>query len=325
MVWQARYLPPDPVLWQGRADMPNDACFYQHVELLNLLTTSAQKTAPTAFALLGFRCDEGVQRDLGRSGAAEGSTAIRQYLGRLPIQNAAIQVFDAGNITCIDHDLEASQIALAEIVKLLLAAEIHPIILGGGHELAFGHFQGIAQFVQKKSLGIINFDAHFDLQPLEHGEPGSAATTFYQIAKYQETGTLVDLNCIGIQHSGNIRELFEQAKRLGVKTIFADDLHQRQIEKCVDFVDRVLDQNEGLYMSISLDVFSPAYAPGVSMSQPLGLQPWDIIPYIRQAAASGKMLSYDIVEHVPRYDIDHRTAKLAAALVYEIVHHHRDF
>ena len=149
MVWQARYLPPDPVLWQGRADMPNDACFYQHVELLNLLTTSAQKTAPTAFALLGFRCDEGVQRDLGRSGAAEGSTAIRQYLGRLPIQNAAIQVFDAGNITCIDHDLEASQIALAEIVKLLLAAEIHPIILGGGHELAFGHFQGIAQFVQK--------------------------------------------------------------------------------------------------------------------------------------------------------------------------------
>ena len=75
-------------------------------------------------------------------------------------------------------------------------------------------------------------------------------------------------------------------------------------------------------MSLSLDVFSPAFAPGVSSIQPLGLYPWHIIPLIRQAAASGKMLSYDIAEHVPRYDIDHRTAKLAAALIYEIIHHH---
>ncbi len=36
------------------------------------------------------------------------------------------------------------------------------------------------------------------------------------------------------------------------------------------------------------------------------------------------MIAYDISEHVPRYDIDHRTAKLAASLVYEIVHHHND-
>ena len=79
-----------------------------------------------------------------------------------------------------------------------------------------------------------------------------------------------------------------------------------------------------IYLSLSLDVLSPAHAPGVSSTQPLGLSPWQIIPLIRQAAASGKVISYDISEHVPRYDIDHRTAKLAASLVYEIVHHHND-
>jgi formiminoglutamase len=96
------------------------------------------------------------------------------------------------------------------------------------------------------------------------------------------------------------------------------------LEKSFDFVDRVIDENEMVMMSISLDVLSPAFAPGVSSIQPLGLTPWQIIPLIRQAAASGKVISYDIAEHVPRYDIDHRTAKLAASLVYEIVHHHND-
>ena len=106
--------------------------------------------------------------------------------------------------------------------------------------------------------------------------------------------------------------------------ILADELHQGLQEKCVDFVDRVIDENDLIYISLSLDVFSPAFAPGVSTIQPLGLTPWHIIPLIRQLAASGKVISYDIVEHVPRYDIDHRTAKLAASLIYEIIHHHLD-
>ena len=79
-----------------------------------------------------------------------------------------------------------------------------------------------------------------------------------------------------------------------------------------------------MYLSLSLDVFSPAFAPGVSSIQPLGLNPWHVIPLLRQAAASGKVVSYDIVEHAPRYDIDHRTAKLAATLIYEIIHHHHE-
>ena len=107
-----------------------------------------------------------------------------------------------------------------------------------------------------------------------------------------------------------------------MKHILADDIHQGLREKSFDFVDRVIDENDLIYLSLSLDVFSAAFAPGVSAIQPLGLDPWDVIPLIRQIAASGKVVSYDVVEHVPRYDIDHRTAKLAATLIYEIIHHH---
>lgn len=325
MDWESRYLPADPTIWRGRANMPPHACFFQHVRLCNLLTERLEKTAVLTFGLIGFKCDEGIQRDLGRAGAAEGPHAIRQQLAGLPLQKTSIHFYDIGNITCIDHDLESSQTALGSVINILIQNNIIPIVIGGGHELAWGQYQGIAQaYPAPKRLGIINFDAHFDLYPLTPHERSSASTAFYQIAiAHQKENRHLDYNCIGIQHAGNVRQLFDIASQFDTKLIFADELHQGLQEKCFDFIDRIIDQNDHLYMSLSLDVFSPAFAPGVSAIQPLGLTPWHVIPLIRQMAGSTKMISYDIAEHLPHYDIDHRTAKLAALLIYEIIHHHQ--
>ena len=209
---------------------------------------------------------------------------------------------------------------------MLLDHHIRPIIIGGGHEVAWGHYQGIAKsYAPRKRLGIISFDAHFDLHPLFPSNRGSATTAFYQIAQaHHNEKRHFDYNCIGIQHASNIRDSFEIAKQYNVKQILADDLHQGLQEKCFDFVDRIIDENDIIYMSLSLDVISSAFAPGVGIIQPLGLTPWHVIPLIRQIAASKKVISYDIAELVPRYDIDNRTAKLAAILIYEIIHHHHE-
>jgi formiminoglutamase len=326
MNWQARYLPPDPNPWRGREDVPDGSCFFQHIKLINLMDGIPARSADTAFALVGFKSDEGAQRDLGRTGATEGPLAIRQRLARLPLQKQKIILYDVGNISCPDHDLESSQAALGEVIKLLQQQNIRPIVIGGGHELAWGHYQGIAACNPPgKRLGIINFDAHFNLHALEPSHRASATTAFYQIAKaHEEQNRHLDYNCIGIQHTANVRKMFDKAKNFHTKILYAEDLHQGLREKSFDFIDRVIDENDMIYLSLSLDVLAPAYAPGVSSIQPLGLSPWQIIPLIRQAAASGKVISYDVTEHVPRYDIDHRTAKLAASLIYEIVHHHND-
>src|SRR3990167_499831 len=108
MSWNTRYLPPDPNQWQGRADSPPESCFFQIIKMLNLLQDTPKKNKNPTFALLGFRCDEGIRRNGGRIGAAEGPTAIRQALGRLAIQKQHVQCYDAGSITCIDGDLESS-------------------------------------------------------------------------------------------------------------------------------------------------------------------------------------------------------------------------
>jgi formiminoglutamase len=323
MSWTTRYLPPDPNQWRGRPDTPNSALFYQMMQMMNLLEGKAFEIAPPTFALLGFRCDEGIRRNHGRVGAVEGPAAIRHALGRMPIQKPSFHFYDAGSITCADGDLEASQKALGEVVEILFNLGTQPIILGGGHELAWGHYQGIARAYPNENLGIINFDAHFDMRPLLTDNQGTSGSAFLQIAKaHQSAQRHYDYNVIGIQSSGNIHQLFETAREYGVNIIFADDLHQNQQQKCFDFIDRIIDQNAMIYMSIDLDVFAAHSAPGVSNSQPLGVEPREIISLVRLLAASGKVISFDVAELSPRYDVDHHTAKLAAILIYEFVHHY---
>lgn len=325
MTWNNRYVPPDIALWQGRADSPADACFFQIMQMLNLNEFKPIELNLPAFALIGFCCDEGIRRNLGRVGAVDGPYSIRQVLGKLPVQKKTFLCFDAGNIVCPDSDLESSQAALADAVAFLLKEGFKPIVLGGGHELAWGHYQGITQVYPNKHLGIVNFDAHFDMRPLASGQKGTSGSEFLQIAKaHKASKRRFDYNCVGIQHSGNIKHLFETAKRYNSHVILADELHQGQMEKCVDFIDRVIDQNEMVYVSICLDVFCAAAAPAVSAPQPLGLLPWHVIPFVRQLAASGKVISYDIAELCPRYDIDANTAKIAAILIYEILHHNNE-
>lgn len=326
MTWTNHYEAPISTPWQGRPDTPDSACLFQVINLLNLEKNKPKQHTDRAFAIIGFCCDEGIRRNLGRVGAAEGPRVIREFLARLPIQQPQITCYDVGNITCIDGNLEDAQQALGEIVAELLTHNITPIIIGGGHEVAWGTYQGIEKAFPKKQLGIINFDAHFDMRPIMKNNQGNSGTPFLQIAKSQATkGLHFDYNCIGVQPTANTKQLFDTAASYEVHTILADDLHQNENDKCIRFVKRIIEQNDIIYTSLCLDVFAAAYAPGVSAPQPFGLTPWQILPYVRQLATSGKVVCYDIAELSPPFDGDQRTAKLAASFVFDIIHYHKKF
>lgn len=322
MTWINQYTPPSTTCWQGRNDLPTAACFFQTIQLINLLE-AIPAVSGVAFGFIGFCCDEGIRRNFGRPGAASGPRAIREALAKLPIPCQSIVYYDAGDIICTDDHLEEAQAALAHAVNMLLHQHIIPIVLGGGHELAWGHYQGIAKCYPDKQLGIVNFDAHFDMRPLTASQKGSSGTPFLQIAKaHDDHHQRFNYYCIGIQEAGNIPSLFTTAKQYQVSVLSANDLHLHPTTNHAHFIENILLQNEILYVSLCLDVFAAADAPGVSAPQPLGLTPWQVVPLLRHLAQSGKVMSYDIAEMSPTYDIDQRTAKLAAHLIYEMIHSH---
>src|SRR5262245_51642427 len=101
---------------------------------------------PGRAVLIGFPQDEGVRRNLGRPGAAQAPHEIRRALYRLTPWDGEASVdlganppLDLGNVR-VSADLEKSQEALGEVVAAVMQAGAVPVVLGGGHETAYGHY-----------------------------------------------------------------------------------------------------------------------------------------------------------------------------------------
>jgi formiminoglutamase len=321
--WERRYQPANRLMWRGRVDNPKiPSRFHEVTECVDLREDPQLEPGPNTYALIGFACDEGVRRNFGRTGAAKGPDACRQSLANAPIGDIDdLRLYDVGSVACWDGDLPGAQAALAHVVQLVLRKGVKPLVLGGGHETAWGHFQGMALAYPGERIGIINIDAHYDLRPLPDNGEGTSGTPFLQIAHLcHEENTPFDYTVIGIQKRSNTQLLTETACKLDVTTVYAQDLVADSSGTTAAVITQVLERNDKVYLTVCLDVFSAAHAPGVSAPQPLGVGPWQVMPVIQQVAASGKVIGFDICELAPQYDRDGATSLLAATLVSTYIH-----
>ncbi|KZS22918.1 formimidoylglutamase [Wohlfahrtiimonas chitiniclastica] len=303
----------DPFVWSGRFD-GDDVCHRRLFQVIN------QSTAPQ-FGLLGFESDEGVRRNQGRLGAAAAPDLIRKQMASFPVHQS-FSLTDFGNVSVEHQDLEAAQAQLGEKVTMLMNQGITPIVLGGGHETAYGSFQGIfhhvAQQHPNESIGIINFDAHFDLRAADENTSG---TPFLNAAHLcQAHDQPFHYLVIGIAAHANTRALFDKADQLNatyvMDTALADLNHTLKI--LTTFVNTV----DHIYITIDLDVFSNFIAPGVSAPAVRGISVATFEALFIHLIDSGKVRLLDIVECNPNFDIDQRTTKLAAFIAYQFIQYH---
>ncbi|MDF1759713.1 MAG: formimidoylglutamase [Coxiellaceae bacterium] len=311
------YTPPNKTLWQGRED-DADQRLFSHLRLLDLQSKIANCNEKT-YALLGFCSDEGVRRNHGRIGAAQGPFALRQALANLPMHKQ-FNIVDAGDIHCNDDDLESAQHALAQATALLLKQGYQPILLGGGHEIAWGHYQGLQHAGKTSNLALINFDAHFDMRPLLEDGKGSSGTPFLQIANScQQHDVDFNYSILGTQFISNTPALYETAKQHKVNQFSAQACIEKP-EQVMQYLQTIIDQHDAIYMTICMDVFSGAFAPGVSAVNPAGVAPWHIRNMIRLIARSNKLVSCDVAELSPCHDQQQITAKCAANMISEVLY-----
>ena len=193
--------------WKGRIDSETDYDafrWHQWVQPIDLNDGSAPFTGKLGFAFIGFCSDKGVARNKGRTGTALAPDFVRGQMSGLPCTfSQEVKLYDAGDIICDEISLEEGQRELGCAVEEILRRNLFPIVLGGGHETTFGHFQGQHNFLKDKGktpeLGIVNFDAHFDLRPYDMGN--SSGTMFRQMADVcKAEGTPYHYFPIGIQH-----------------------------------------------------------------------------------------------------------------------------
>ena len=302
-------------LWKGRQDPePNSTRWHQIIQAIAL-------DKPAGVALLGFACDAGVRRNQGRVGAAVGPHALRQQLINLPwLQSNPL--YECGDILCVEDALEQAQLDFAEHITHLLDQGHFPIGLGGGHEIAFASWSGLSNHLKKSEakprIGIINFDAHFDLRD-PNCQPISSGTPFAQIAEVcAHHHWKFEYACLGVSRMSNTPALFERADRL--KVWYQEDLQMtsKDLPNLQAQLERFINQCDHLYLTIDLDVFPAAQAPGVSAPAARGVGLEVIEPLLMQIRDSGKLRLMDLAELNPEFDQDAHTARLAARLVHQI-------
>ncbi|EFB42744.1 MULTISPECIES: formimidoylglutamase [Parachlamydia] len=309
------YHPPEKDLWKGREDGER---FHQVIQCLDLSKEKLEFQDKPCYGFLGFVSDEGVRRNEGRMGASEGPFAIRKSLANLALhQLVEAKFFDVGNIVCEDQNLEEAQKQLGEAVASLLNQNVFPIVLGGGHESAWGIHQGVMEL--HSECAIVNFDAHLDLRPLLEDQWGTSGTSFSQIAEgYKNRGKSFHYTCLGVQKAGNTSQLFETAEKHQVKIVYAENFCLGALGR----IQEVISYHKPIHLTICLDVFAAAFAPGVSAPQAFGILPKDILTSLSLLAHSKKVVVLDIAELSPQHDRDGITAKLASNLIAHFLYEH---
>ena len=309
-------------LWQGRVDPEADSPrWHQRIQALSA------DSQPPGVALLGFASDEGVRRNHGRVGAVNGPLAMRKALANLAWhrQGAA---YDAGDVLCADGDLESAQARLGHNVCALLDAGHLPIVLGGGHEVAFGSWQGIAEHLAGAAaprmaaprmaaprIGIINFDAHFDLRDPAHAR--SSGTPFAQIAEQcAARGWPFTYACLGVSRASNTRALFQRAAELNVLVREDREIREGSLPAISAELSAFIAGCDAIYLTIDIDVLPACEAPGVSAPAARGVPLALLEPLLETVRDSGKLRLMDLAELNPEQDIDSRTAKVAARLIH---------
>ena len=168
------YYPMTYSYYQGSIeDNPYTAKWGMVTKFLDLNDETLTPFEGMTFGIIGFKSDKGVYINNGRVGAVEGPTAIRSQSLKLPWHwGTNVTVYDVGNIDGPNHSLEELQESLSQAIQRMYQLGIQPIVLGGGHGTAYGHYLGIQSSLEKdEQLAVINLDAHFDLRPYDQTGP----------------------------------------------------------------------------------------------------------------------------------------------------------
>lgn len=175
------------------------------------------------------------------------------------------------------------------------------VILGGEHLLTYFSVKSILKNIDT----LVVLDAHLDSRNEYLGSTLNHATFLRRLLEENP-----DLNVVHIGSRAYSREEIEFVSKKHIK--FFNVLSTQRGE--IDFKDL-----GRVYMSIDMDVFDPAYAPGVSNPEPFGIDPIVFMNILKSIYEnSSKILAVDIVEVNPLVDPSGVTSTLAAKIVVEI-------
>ena len=286
-----------------------------------IVPTDEKDYSSADIVILGCPQDEGVRRNNGRPGAADGPNAIRQQFYRLTPFNVKKRLFDLGDIV-IAGSLEETHDSQCEVVKQVLSDGKRLIVLGGGNDISYPDGVAMAEVFGPEKWIAINIDSHLDVRIAEERNSGTA---YRQLL---EEGHLLPRYFYEVGYQTHFASpiYYKYLRDLGVNRISLEILRSREqadMELKEQIRQRFIGQSTSLntFFGFDIDAVRAADAPGSSTPSPLGLRAGEFITLVKYAASLANTKLVEFSEVNPKYDIDNMTTKLVAIAMHRFITH----
>ena len=200
---------------------------------------------------------------------------------------------------------EAMHHGIYEAAGKIVADDKFLLALGGEHSIT----SGLVRAVKSKyhDLSVLQIDAHADLRESYQGSRYSHASVMRRI---HDMG--VPFVGVGIRSYSSEEASFMESA--GIRPVTASDCRSSG-----DWIDRAIDRlTEHVYVTLDIDAFDPACAPGTGTPEPGGLDWHQVTALLRAVAERKNIVAADIVEVIP-VPGQVITEFLAARLAYKII------
>jgi guanidinopropionase len=275
---------------------------------------SADSAAGLDIALVGVPMDLGVSN---RPGARFGPRAVRSIERIGPyhptfrgVPKAAVRAADVGDVPFRSRfSLEQSLEDIEEYYAALTALGVRPLSVGGDHSITYPILKALGK---KAPVGLVHIDAHcdtmgaFDGSKFHHGGPFRLAVL---------DGVLDPERTIQIGIRGSSNMFWEFSHASGMTVIYMEDFMRLGVAAVAERARSVVGAGP-VYISVDVDGFDPAYAPGTGTPEAGGLEAREGLALLR-ALGGLHVIGADVVEVAPQYDPTTNTSQLAAQLLFE--------
>jgi agmatinase len=263
-----------------------------------------------------------------RPGTRFGPSAIRQacYLPHdgsrpsLALRVDALRdlrVYDAGDVEMFGGDIERSLGALEEAVAAVATSGAIPVILGGDHSIALPDATGVARHLGFGRVSMVHFDAHADTGQSAfgslygHGQP---------MRRLIESGAVRGDRFlqIGLRGYWPEPETLSWMAEQRMRSYEMTEIVARGLDECLTEAYAIaVDDCDGVFLSVDIDVVDPGMAPGTGTPEPGGFTGRQLLDAVRRCCYELPVVGVDVVEVAPPYDHADATAYLGNRVVLE--------
>lgn len=284
---------------------------------------------PGRLVLLGIPEDIGVRANYGVPGTAKAwETCLKHLLNiqhnrfthpedliLLGALDCSSPMQKAGNIDQEDPNyreklgdlVQEIDAMVSRIVKDIIAAGKFPVIIGGGHNNAYGNIKGTAMALEKQ-INVLNLDAHTDLRRLEHRHSGNGFSFAFK------EGFLKKYAVFGLSRNYTPQYIFEAMEasenisfRLFEELPYDPQSLMEAFKEQLDFV-----RKEDFGLEIDCDVIRDFPS---SAKSPSGFSLEQIRSFITLVAGSPHCRYLHLCEAAPEPDQESQIGKALAYLI----------